>query len=163
MGTSLLEVQKLHDIFQGSDFSANRDIYTIPMPIEHPAYYACLHVRLNDVHYMPDLEYASKPENISSVLERAIPKGSKLYIMSDIQELDYFDFLKKDYQIYRYYDFPVLKQLVSGENRRRIDNAMLYSVEKNILQYANRKIIPFRDSNYYQHIVYTGVVYDIPT
>ena len=158
MGTSLSQVQKLNSTFQGVDFSANRDIYATPMPAKLPACYACLHVRW--VPYMHDLNHAAKPKNICAVLERAIPRGSKLYIMSDINNPTYFNFLRKDYQIYLYHDFPMLKQLVSGENGTPTDNAMLYSIEKNILQYANRKIIPFRDDNYCNHIVYTGVIYN---
>ena len=158
MGTSLSQVQELNSTFQGVDFSANRDIYATPMPTELPAYYACLHVR--SVPYMQNLNHASKPKNICATLERVIPNGSKLYIMSDIKHPDYFNFLRKRYQTYQYHDFPILKQLVSGENSEPVDNAMLYSVEKNLLQYANRKIIPFRDDNYHNHIVYTGVLHN---
>ena len=160
MGTSLAQVRELNSIFQGVDFSANRDNYATPMPTGLPAYYACLHVRFNDAPYMYDLKHALKPKNICAVLERAIPKSSRLYIMSDINNPNYFDFLKKDYQIYQYHDFPMLKRLVSGEDGTPVDNAMLYSVEKNILQYANRKIIPFRDELYNNYIVYTGVIYN---
>ena len=159
METNLAQVQELSSTFQGVDFSANRDIYATPMPTVPSTYYACLHVRLNDMSYTPYVRYASKPKNICAALKRAIPQNSKLYIMSDIQDPNYFDFLKKDYQIYRYHDFPVLKQLVSGESGNPVDNAMLYSVEKNILQYANRKIIPFRNRYHHKHIIYIGVLY----
>ena len=104
-------------------------------------YYACMHVRaaFKDRDYeQPIFPFVAAKEQIESVVQNAIRKGSRLYIMSDIHQPDFFDFLKSDYQVYRYYDFPKLKELVSGE---KIDNVMLYLVEKNIMKYATVKIL----------------------
>ena len=107
-------------------------------------YYACMHVRasIKDRDFdQPIFPFAAMKEQIESVLEYSIAKGSRLYIMSDIHQPDFFDFLKSDYRIYRYHDFPKLRQLVSGEDGRKVDNVMLYLVEKNIMKYATVKIL----------------------
>ena len=65
--------------------------------------------------------------------------------MTDIKDPHYFDFLKKDYVVYQYFDFPELKALIFNEKVAEIDNAMLYSVEKNIMQYAHTKLLRARE------------------
>ena len=102
-------------------------------------YYACMHVRMSDRESQwPVFAFSSSEKHIKSVLEHSIAKGSQLYVMSDIHQPDFFDFLKSDYRVYRYHDFPQLRELVSGE---KIDNVMLYLVEKNIMKYATVKIL----------------------
>ena len=108
-------------------------------------YYACMHMRASIKDRdsgQPIFPFASSKIQIKSVLKHALSKGSRVYIMSDIHGHKFFDFLKSDYQIYRYHDFPELKQLVSGEDGNKIDNVMLYLVEKNIMKYATVKILP---------------------
>ena len=106
-------------------------------------YYACMHVRMSDRESRwPVFEFSSSKAHIKSLLEHSISNGSQLYIMSDIGQLDFFDFLKSDYRVYRYYDFPDLRRLVSGESDEKIDNVMLYLVEKNIMKHATVKILP---------------------
>ena len=66
------------------------------------SYYACMHVRasINDRDYgQPIFTFSSLKEQIEAVLNEAVAKGSRLYIMSDIHGADFFDFLKSDYQI----------------------------------------------------------------
>lgn len=110
-------------------------------------FYACLHVRTTDSPILYDRFYfASLRTQIKRTIKVAnLERKSKLYIMSDILKSGYFDFLKLDYQVYRYYDFPELEQLVSGENSSA-DNYMLYSVEKNIMAYALIQIMPPRNN-----------------
>ncbi len=108
-------------------------------------YYACMHVRasIKDRDYeQPIFPFTAAKKQIKSVLEQSLSKGSRLYIMSDIHRPKFFDFLKSDYRVYRYYDFANLRGLVSGENHEKIDNVMLYLVEKNIMKYAAVKILP---------------------
>ena len=108
-------------------------------------YYACMHVRasIKDRDFgQPIFPFAAVKEQIKSVLEHSIAKGSRLYIMSDIHQADFFDFLKSDYQVYRYHDFPKLRKIVSGEDGSKIDNVMLYLIEKNIMKHATVKILP---------------------
>ena len=124
------------------------------------SYYACMHVRasINDRDYgQPIFTFGSLKEQIEAVLNEAVAKGSRLYIMSDIHRAGFFDFLKSDYQIYRYYDFPQLKRLISREDGT-IDNVMLYLVEKNIMKYATVKILPPHKGPMVYHI---NTVYDL--
>ena len=104
-------------------------------------YYACMHVRASDrASKWPVFAFTSSKKQIKSVLAHTVCKGAKIYIMSDIHRPDFFDFLKSDYRVYQYYDFPKLRQLVSGD-RSLIDNVMLYLVEKSIMKYATVKIL----------------------
>ena len=125
------------------------------------AYYACMQVgskRGVRPKEMPMLQFAFSPKQIKTLLGYAISKGSRLYITSDIRNPQHFDFLKKDYRVYRYYDFPELKRLVSGEQESVIDNVMLYLVEKNIMRYATVKIVPPNKGSMMYHL---NEVYDL--
>ena len=119
------------------------------------AYYACLHVQGKQggqAGRQPELRFAATKQQIESALSYAISKKSRLYIMSDILEPQYFDFLKKDYKVYRYYDFPELEQLVSGKDGNSVDNVMLYCVEKNIMRHATVKIQPPHSGSTMYHL-----------
>ena len=106
-------------------------------------HYVCMHVRMSDRESQwPVFDFSSSKKNIESILEHSIAKGSRLYIMSDIHQADFFDFLKSDYRVYRYHDFPKLRKIVSGEDGSKIDNVMLYLIEKNIMKHATVKILP---------------------
>ena len=123
------------------------------------SYYACMHVRMSDRAFQwPVFELSSSKKNIKSILEHSIARGSQLYIMSDIHQPDFFDFLKSDYRVYRYHDFPNLKRLVSGEDGGKIDNVMLYLVEKNIMKHAAVKILPPHKGPMIYHL---NTVYDL--
>ena len=106
----------------------------------------------------PLLRFAASQKQIRTLLSYAISKGSRLYIMSDIKNPQHFDFLKGDYQVYRYHDFPELKQLVSGEKEGSIDNVMLSLVERNIMKYATVKILPPNKNSMMYHL---NEVYDL--
>ncbi len=75
------------------------------------------------------------------VYEQSV-KGLPLYIMSNIAEPDYFNFLKHEYDIYRYTDFEELRERFVGQEV--IDHDLLYSVEKNIMTHALVKIFSKR-------------------
>ncbi len=124
-------------------------------------YYACMHVRasIRDRDYgQPIFPFSASKKQIQSVLKHSISKGSRLYIMSDIHRTEFSDFLRSDYQVYRYYDFPNLRKLVSGEDGSQIDNVMLYLVEKNIMKYATVKILPPHKGPMSYHL---NTVYDL--
>ena len=108
------------------------------------SYYACMHVRASIKDRdsgQPIFPFSAVREQIKSVVEHSISKSSQLYVMSDVHQPDFFDFLKSDYRVYRYYDFPDLRELISGADGKKIDNVMLYLVEKNIMKYATVKIL----------------------
>ena len=125
------------------------------------AYYACLQVsskRGVRPKEKPMLQFAFSSKQVKTLLSYAISKGSRLYIMSDIRNPNYFDFLKEDYHVYRYHDFPELTQLVSSEQGSAIDNVMLSLVEKNVMRHATVKIIPPRKGMMMYHL---NEVYDL--
>ena len=144
MGTSLEEAKKRSTIYYSTDFSSNQDLYQQSLP-NHPAYYTCVCVP-NTESPTPEQIYTTNLAQIKEKLDTFIlrQENSAIYIISDIDKLDYFDTLKKKYAVYRYHDIPQLKALISGENQQPINTALLYCVEKNILQYAAAKMIPFK-------------------
>ncbi|MXX98299.1 MAG: hypothetical protein F4Y58_00100 [Gammaproteobacteria bacterium] len=112
------------------------------IPLDN-GYYACMHVRVSDRDSgWPVFAFTSARKQIKSVLAYTVCKGAKIYIMSDVHRPNFFDFLKSDYRIYRYYDFPRLEQLISDKAGGKTDNVMLYLVEKNIMKHATVKILP---------------------
>ena len=111
--------------------------------------YACVHVR-----YAGNAQEASRLlKQQSSALKKSLRKtiemacresigGLPLYIMSNIAEPDYFNFLKSKYDVYRYTDFKEMRERFV--ERKVIDHDLLYSVEKNIMRHALVKIFPTR-------------------
>ena len=124
------------------------------------AYYACMHVpgkKGNPANREPLLRFATTKKQIQTMLSYAISKGSRIYIMSDIRNPEYFDFLKQNYRVYRHHDFPELNKLISDEDGNGVDNVMLYLVEKNIMKYATVKIFPPHKGSIMYHLneIYT--------
>ena len=116
-------------------------------------------MRGNDLLKHISTQYGANKNNLKRILKHAVPKGSIIYLMSDIAEPNYFDFLNENYIVYRYFDFAELKALVLNEDKKESDNAMLYSVEKNILQYSHIKIVRARNC---PKILYTNSSHTIP-
>ena len=115
--------------------------------------YACMHVR-----YGGGSEQASAMLKSSSALTREIKKVLRvvyarnhkslpLYIMSNIIDIDYFNFLKPIYNIYRYTDFKGLQERLS-ENQE-IDHNLLFMVEKNIMKHAMVKILSWNRNRFF--------------
>ena len=110
-------------------------------------YYACMHVR-----YGGNVNHASRlikrtPQRLSMAIKRVLRviyernhKNLPLYIMSNIKDVHYFDFLKPDYDIYRYTDFKELREQFTLQEE--IEHNLLYAVEKNIMRHATVKILP---------------------
>ena len=145
IGTSLKMAKQRTEIHFGVDYAANPDFYQTMTP-QHPTYYACLYLRYDDTTATPEKLYATNIRQIQAIFNRArITKNTTVYVISDDGNSDYFDPLKKQCRLYQYHDFPELKALVSRKNGKKVDHAMLCSVEKNILQYAAIKMIPFED------------------
>ena len=114
--------------------------------------YACVHVRYGG----NPLSASRLLKKQSSALKKSLSKtikiaykqsvqGLPLYIMSNIAEPDYFNFLKSKYDIYRYTDFKELRERFVEQEI--IDHDLLYSVEKNIMRHALVKIFPQRKNN----------------
>jgi hypothetical protein len=106
--------------------------------------YHSMHVRrgdkLTDKKGCPNLEQDTRPERIYETISRVLQKGSRVYILTDEKAPNYFDLLKKDYQVVQYFDFPELKALVEGDYA---DNFLLYEVEQLIFARAKTRIHTF--------------------
>ena len=161
MGTSLTQVKKRFAIHYNTNFSSNQDFFQ-KGTVVHPACYACIQIPYYDGSITCEYLYATDSHQIKNTIRRLrIPGKTKIYFMADIQNHDNLRLLKGYPNLYRYSDFPQLKALVSDKNRQAINNAMLYSVEKNILQYAALKIMPFQALTGLP-IVYTNSSHRIP-
>jgi len=158
-GTNLTDAKRRFAFYDGATTAEIRNNYQVEFSCKYPLYYACLHVRANDGFHIPNIRYGADRSNLKHIVEQALPKGSIIYIMSDIGDTHYFDFLRKDYTVYQYFDFPRLNALVTTTKNQKIDNAMLYSVEKNILQYAHTKIVRTRAN---PKLIYTNASHRIP-
>ncbi len=153
IGTNLDSVKKRFSFYHKAHLQKEQNNYKVEFSQEYPLYYASLHVRGNDSLKHISNQYGANQNNLRRILKNAVPKGSIIYLMSDIAEPHYFDFLNENYIVYRHFDFPELKALVGNEDKEEIDNAMLYSVEKNILQYSHIKIVRARGClNFYTQI-----------
>ena len=147
MGSSLKRVKNRYAFYNGKTTTEIQSNYRMEFSQKHPLYYACIHVRANDAFYYSRIRYGTDQRNLEHVVSQTVPRKSIIYIMSDINDPHYFDFLRKDYTLYQYFDFPELSALVANEDQQKIDNAMLYAVEKNILQYAHIRITRTRNDS----------------
>ena len=109
-------------------------------------YYACMHVR-----YMGAVQEAlmgiRKSSELSKYVQRVVKtvyarnhKSMPLYIMSNIMDDNYFNFLKPKYDVYRYTDFEELREQFSG--KEEVDHNLLYAVECNIMRHAAVRVFP---------------------
>ena len=126
-------------------------LYELPNPKwrfydEGLNYYACMHIR-----YMANVKQAQRRIKESSELRKYVKRTVKtvyaknnksmpLYIMSNIMDDNYFNFLKPNYDIYRYTDFDELRERFSC--KEEIEHNLLYAVECNIMRHATVRISP---------------------
>ena len=105
--------------------------------------FVAVHVRRGD--RLAQRQYSgrlTKPPHIRKILkERGVTNGTVLFIASDECRQDFWDPLKKYYQVVRYVDFPALKAMVtpSGQSppgQQLPDNYLLYQVEREIMRSA---------------------------
>ena len=124
-------------------------------------YYICMHIRTRDIVLLDKSYYfAMQKEQINHIVKTVCKRHTRkipVYIMSDL-EPDYFDFLKPEYNIYTYADFPKLKELFASKYAP-VDHNLLYAVEKNIMRHALVKIMP-PDRN--KLVFDASASYDIP-
>lgn len=105
---------------------------------------SAIHVRrgdmLNMLNVYPNLNQETHPDNIRTIISEVIPTGSKIYILTNETDKAYFNSLKIDYEVFQYFDFPELLELVECEQP---DNFLLFEVEKLIFEKAKTKIYTF--------------------
>jgi len=106
--------------------------------------YCAIHVRRGDmldmVDLYPNLDQETQPDKIKATISQVIPKGSKIYILTNERDKAYFNPLKMDYEVFQYFDFPELIGLVECEQP---DNFLLFEIEKLIFDNAKTKIYTF--------------------
>jgi hypothetical protein len=111
----------------------------------HLGEYHAMHVRrgdkLTESRY-PNLDRDTRPEAIYKTVSGVLPRGSRIYILTDERTPNYFDVLGKEYEIFQYFDFPELTQLVDGAHP---DNFLLYEIEQLLFARAKTRIYTFAD------------------
>ena len=150
-GTARVEINTLCNMLYDflPRYRSRRDKF-----LQNAGSYACIHVR-----YAGNTKEASgllkqHPKALKKSLSKTIAMAYRksigdlpLYIMSNIVEPDYFNFLKPKYDVYRYTDFKELRERFV--ERKVIDHDLLYSVEKNIMRHALVKIFSQRKDYFF--------------
>ena len=141
-GTERTNLKSLSDIlyshyrlYNGNDIYRRNDLN----------YYACINVQSER-----NCNFAAILMNkyrIKNKVKKAIRKTQErwrkkvpFYIMSNIMETNYFNFLKSKYDIYRYTNFKELEERLVQDGV--IDYNLLYMVESNIMRHALIKVFP---------------------
>ena len=141
-GTERAKLKSLSDIFYShyrlydqNDICRRNDLN----------YYACINAQSER-----DCNFASLLMNkymIKNKVKEAVRKTQgrwikkvPFYIMSNIMETNYFNFLKSKYDIYRYTDFKELEERLIQDGV--IDYNLLYMVESEIMRHALIKVFP---------------------
>lgn len=120
-------------------FSYNENIITIAKEIKNILNnYLCIHVRRGDRNKTQQINIDTSPNNILTKIKKYDIKN--VYIMTN-EKISFFDKLKQsDYNIYFFKDFKVLKK------KEKEDNYMLYCIENEICNLADKKISTFKTS-----------------
>ena len=76
---------------------------------------------------------------VQDVVQCNVPKGARLYVMSNEGDVTHFDFLREDYKVYQYFDFSELAKIVQGNDA---DNYMLFTIERLLFTSAKVGVYP---------------------
>jgi len=107
--------------------------------------YIALHVRRGDrLKLNRRYDKHTQPENIARILFEKLNQVQNVFLMSDEQRPDFFDPLKKNFNIFTYLDFPEISKLVKSAQP---DNFLLFCVEKKVYYDAYKRIGTFIDSD----------------
>ena len=100
-----------------------------------------LHIRRRDkLDIFPHLKELLVPEQVLKKLKIYNPNKLPVFLMTDERNIHYYDSLKKEFKIYRYYDFEFLNKMIA----KMQDNYFLYMIEKTIFLKAQVKISQFQ-------------------
>ena len=130
------------------DFSYNENILTISKQISNIlGNYLCIHVRRTDKVTTEQINKDTSPDNILKIMRKYDNKN--VYIMTN-EVISFFDKLKeqKDYNIYYFSDFDILKKV------KEEDNYMLFCIENEICDLANKRISTFKTPYVEKYIDY---------
>jgi hypothetical protein len=145
-----LEIDRVHNGIRGipeysvSFMPSNRVLSAYNQICVKLQNYCAIHVRRRDmldmVDLYPNLDQDTQPDNIRATISHVMPRGSKIYILTNERDKTYFNPLKNDYDVLQYFDFPELRELVECEQP---DNFLLFEIEKLIFESAKTKIYTF--------------------
>ena len=82
-------------------------------------------------------------DSVQGVVHCNVPKGARLYVMSNEGDMTHFDFLRKDYEVYQYFNFPELAKIVHGNSA---DNYMLFTIERLLFISAKVGVYPYLEN-----------------
>lgn len=106
--------------------------------------YCAVHVRRDDMLEMkdlyPNLDRDTQPDRIAQTLGRVLQPGAAVYIMTNERNKSFFAPLKEQFRVFQYFDFPALRDLVETQEP---DNFLLFEVEKQLFERAQRKVHTF--------------------
>lgn len=106
--------------------------------------YCAVHVRRDDMLEMkdlyPNLDRDTQPDRIAQTLGRVLQPGAAVYIMTNERNKAFFTPLKTQFRVFQYFDFPALRHLVETAEP---DNFLLFEVEKQLFERADRKVHTF--------------------
>jgi hypothetical protein len=135
------------------NYSYNENILTISKQISKQlSNYLCIHVRRTDRITTEQINKDTSPNNILEKIKKYDNKN--VYIMTD-EKISFFDKLKEqtDYNIYFFTDFEILKKI------KEEDNYILFCIENEICNLANKRISTFKTSNVKKYIDYLTETY----
>jgi len=112
-----------------------------------PNDYYGIHIRRGDCLQFHKYAKITSPKFILKKLGKVgIRAGATLFVMTDEQDERYLDFLKAEYRVIRYTDFPKLKSLITFPEP--IDNYLLFMVENEVLKHARQRIYTVQNSKH---------------
>jgi len=129
-------------------FSYNENILNISKEISKQlGDYLCIHVRRTDRMTTEEINRDTSPDNILQKIKKY--NNKTVYIMTD-EKISFFDKLKeqKYYSIYFFSDFEILKKI------KEQDNYMLFCIENEICNLANKRISTWKTTNVNKYIDY---------
>jgi hypothetical protein len=104
--------------------------------------YSAIHVRRGDrLNINKNLKKFTSPKHILNTMKDIVPLKSKVYLLTNESDRNFFDLLRRHYRIYQYFDFDELNSIVSEEEP---DNNFLFLIERCIYENAAIKIGTFK-------------------
>lgn len=106
--------------------------------------FCAMHVRRDDMlehkDQYPNLDRDTQPDRIRETLQRHLHSGSRVYIMTNERNKQFFEPLRESFEVVQYFDFPELRELIECSTP---DNFLLFEVEKLLFEHAATQVYTF--------------------
>jgi len=106
--------------------------------------YTAMHVRRDDMLAMtdlyPNLGRDTQPDRIRQTLRGHVPQHSRVYVMTNERDRQFFEPLRADFEIFQYFDFLELNEILDSGTP---DNFLLFEIEKLLFEHAATKVYTF--------------------